>query len=249
MTIQEMHYDFKMKFNKIDSQRNRNLLVPEIDWLLNEAEQLFVNLVAFPRVPSPLGFEKIQRNTDDIRTALIFTEFTISSGAGSETGGEDPSPMPGSTVVLLPALYQYFIRATVEMTKGSCSTKGRVMIHQHDDIVESDTFYNSSFEWQEVTASFIGNLFIIKNPNDTSISKVILYYIRRRPYMHFASGFPGGTYTLPGAAAPLTGVQHCVLPIHTHGQIVDIAVAMAAGKIQASDYQIKLSKLSVNQLL
>ena len=37
MNIREMHYDFKKKFNKIDSQKNRNLLVPEIDWSLNEA--------------------------------------------------------------------------------------------------------------------------------------------------------------------------------------------------------------------
>ena len=26
MTTREMHYDFKRKFNKIDSQKNRNLL-------------------------------------------------------------------------------------------------------------------------------------------------------------------------------------------------------------------------------
>jgi len=37
MTTKEMHYDFKQKFNKIDSQKNKGLLVPEIDWLLNEA--------------------------------------------------------------------------------------------------------------------------------------------------------------------------------------------------------------------
>ena len=48
MTIQDMHYDFKKKLNKIDSQQNRNLLIPEIDWTLNEAQELFVKITAFP---------------------------------------------------------------------------------------------------------------------------------------------------------------------------------------------------------
>ena len=38
MNISEMHYDFKKKLNKVDSEQNRNLLVPEIDWALNEAQ-------------------------------------------------------------------------------------------------------------------------------------------------------------------------------------------------------------------
>jgi hypothetical protein len=49
MTIKEMHYDFKRKFNKVDSQKNRNILVPEIDLYLNEAEEIFVKLIAEPR--------------------------------------------------------------------------------------------------------------------------------------------------------------------------------------------------------
>jgi hypothetical protein len=37
------------KFNKVDSQKNRNILVPEIDLYLNEAEEIFVKLIAEPR--------------------------------------------------------------------------------------------------------------------------------------------------------------------------------------------------------
>ena len=49
MNAPEMHYDFKKKFNKIDSNNNRNLLVPEIDWTLNEAQDLYIKMVAEPR--------------------------------------------------------------------------------------------------------------------------------------------------------------------------------------------------------
>ena len=44
-----MHYDFKKKLNKIDSQQKKNLLIPEIDWTLNEAQNLYVDIIAQPR--------------------------------------------------------------------------------------------------------------------------------------------------------------------------------------------------------
>jgi len=70
MTIKEMHYDFKKKLNKVDSQQYKNLLVPEIDWTLNEAQELFVKMVAKPRTKSYTGFELNQRTIDDIRTLV-----------------------------------------------------------------------------------------------------------------------------------------------------------------------------------
>ena len=58
MTIQDMHYDFKKKLDKIDSQQNKNLLIPEIDWVLNEAQEMFVKIVAFPKKYEYLGLRK-----------------------------------------------------------------------------------------------------------------------------------------------------------------------------------------------
>ncbi len=57
MNIKEMHYDFKQKLNKIDSQQYRNLRVPEIDWKINEAYEVFVKSIAEPRVNNHLGFD------------------------------------------------------------------------------------------------------------------------------------------------------------------------------------------------
>ena len=42
LNVQEMHYDFKIKFNKLDSNDYRDFQVPEIDWLLNEAQEIFL---------------------------------------------------------------------------------------------------------------------------------------------------------------------------------------------------------------
>ena len=50
MNIREMHYDVKKKINKLDSQQNRNLLIPEIDWALNEAMSLFIKMICLLRL-------------------------------------------------------------------------------------------------------------------------------------------------------------------------------------------------------
>ena len=36
-------YDFKMKLNKIDSQQYRNLIIPQVDWILNEGSRNFLS--------------------------------------------------------------------------------------------------------------------------------------------------------------------------------------------------------------
>jgi len=55
-----MHYDLKVKLNKVDSQQYRNLLIPEIDWALNEAQNIFIKNIAEPRKMQQMfdfGFE------------------------------------------------------------------------------------------------------------------------------------------------------------------------------------------------
>lgn len=42
MTIQDIHYDFKVKIDKVDSLSKKNFLANEIDWIVNEAIKIFV---------------------------------------------------------------------------------------------------------------------------------------------------------------------------------------------------------------
>ena len=98
-----MHYDFKQKLNKLDSQQYRNLRIPEIDWKLNEAQELFVKMVAKPRSNNLLGFETSQRTIDDIRELVC----------------EHTAPI-NNNLVSLPADYWYFLGAKSLMKKGIC---------------------------------------------------------------------------------------------------------------------------------
>lgn len=232
MTIKQMHYDFKKKLNKIDSQQYRNLLVPEIDWTLNEAQELFVKIVAKPRKNPSLGFELNQRTIDDIRTLVLNNQCLGVL----------------NNVVELPDNYWHFIKADITMTKGNCNNvKARLHIRQHDDDFENSPFDKSSFEWRTVNGLFFDGGIKLHDDGTFTNNELCISYIKRPIYIHNAEDFRGGTYTIPGGAT-LTGFQDCELPEHTHREIVDIAVLIATGEIQAPDYQIKQAKLNLNQL-
>ena len=232
MTISEMHYDFKKKLNKVDSEQNRNLLVPEIDWALNEAQELFIKMVAEPRQRSFLGFEKSQRTIDDIRTIVESEQVvTITNG-----------------VAPFPERYLFFLKAEVLMDKGNCrGVKGRLHVRQHDDEFENSPFDKSSFEWRIVNGLFITEGVKVFDDGTFTNKSLVLSYIRKPSYIHNANAFRNGTYQLPSGRV-LEGTVDCELPEHTHREIVDIAVAMVSGELLSNDYQVKLSKLNINEL-
>ena len=230
MNIKEMHYDFKMKLNKVDSQQYKNLRIPEIDWVLNEAAELFVKMVAEPRIRTYLGFEKSQRNIDDIRTLVKDVELPFIND-----------------LITLPQDYMYYLRGRVSMSKNSCTKLGTLKIKQHDDEYEISPFDNSSFEWGEVNGVFNSGGIVIEDAEDFNVISLKLSYIMQQPYMHDAEDFPGGTYnTLAGVT--LSGTQDCILPNQTHREVIDIAVLLITGQLQMPDYQVKLAKLNLNNL-
>lgn len=232
MTIKEMHYDFKRKLNKIDSQQYANLVIPEIDWILNEAVELFVKLVAKPREKSFRGFEKSQRSIDDVRT-LVVNETCI-------TINDD--------VATLPENYWHFVRADVYASKGVCENqKLNFHVRQHDDDFEESPFDRSNFEWRKVNGVFFDQGVKFYTDGTFVLEEFCMSYIRKHVYMHNAEDFRNGSYSLPSGVF-LEGTQNCELPEHTHREIVDIAVLMATGEMQVPDYQVKLQKLNFNKL-
>lgn len=239
MTIRDMHYDFKQKLNKIDSQKYRNLKVPEIDWKLNEALEIFIKLVAEPRLRQSFGFEINQRTIDDIRPLVVNQSF-VNGNCISTAQFDDVS-----SVVVLPDDYLHHISSNVIATKASCENKKiRTTVREHDDEYENDTFESSSFEWRVVNIRFIKEGIRIFTGGDFTVSHLCLDYIKKPVLIHNAQDYVGGTYTLNGVA--LTGSQDCELPDSTHRTIVDIAVLITSGDLQFPDYNIKSEKLRLS---
>lgn len=237
MTIKEMQYDIKFKLNKVDSQQYRNLRIPELDWVINEAYEIFVKSVAEPRTSNYLGFETSQRTIDDIRTIVVNDKNII------------PTKLDNKTYVLsLPQDYMFYISASVVITKKNCSDRiARAILRQHDDRFESSPFDNSSFEWKEVNIRFYEDGIKLFTDGTFDIKEVKLNYIRKHAYIHNAQDFlPTGSYKLPSGTL-LTGSQDCELPTQTHREIVDIAVLILTNNLELPTYQLKQAKVNLNQ--
>lgn len=240
MNSREMHYDYKQKLNKIDSQKYRNLKVPEIDWKLQEAQELFVKMIAEPRVRSQFGFEMNQRTIDDVRTLVV--NQTEESGTCMTCTKQTED----SYIAELPEDYWFLVSAKAIGTKGKCKNKVlQVRVKQHDDEDEVSPFDRSSFEWREVNIKFTSDGIRIFTDGTFEISKLCLNYIRRPKLIHNAQDYVNGTYTtLRGEV--LTGSQDCELPEGTHREIVDLAVFITATDLGVPNIQAKQQKIKLN---
>lgn len=234
MDIKGMHYDYKKKLNKVDSQQYRNFRIPEIDWVLNEAVEVFVKLIAKPRISNHLGFERTQRTIDDIRT-IVQEE-------------DEANPITGvNNNFQLPSDYWHYISSSVLMQKQGCSDKkAKVFIRQQDDEFETSPFDKSSFEWRTVNGIIVQEKIKLFD-DDTFINKELyLGYIKRPNYIHNAEDFNANGYNLPDGTV-LTGSVNCELPDHTHREIVDIAVLITTGELENQlGYQFKKEKFNLN---
>lgn len=242
MTVQAMHYDFKQKLNKIDSQKNRDLLVPEIDWKLNEAQEVLVKLIAQPRLRKELGFEINQRSIDDIRTIVV--NQTLPNAIVPTTYDEN------SYIANLPTDYWFYIKSIIYCKKDNCEeTKmKRVVLNQHDDEHEERFFSISSFEWREINIRFNKDGLRIFTDGTFQPTKILYEYLKQPRLIHNAADWEGGSYnTLDGVT--LTGRQDCELPIGMHKEIVDMAVKIAAGDLSLPDYMVKKDKLASNGII
>jgi hypothetical protein len=185
MTVKDMHYDFKKKANKVDSEKYRNLLIPEIDWILNEACELFVKLVLQPKSKDVSNMQVTQGTIDDIYT-LIKHE-------------QDPESVYNviSNTSYLPANYWYYLSSNVNMSRGTCTNiEGKVFIRQHGDEFEKSPFDRSSFDWRTVNAVFYDKG-IRFYADDFTVDTFNISYVRRLKYIHNAEDYRDGKYILP----------------------------------------------------
>lgn len=241
MDVRGMHYDFKRKLNRLDSQKNRNLLIPEIDWILTEAQEVFIKAIAVPRYRQGLGFEINQRSIDDIKT-IVKKQFFENNECIVAVRIDD-----FTYKVALPTDYSYKTSARVIATKSTCTNiilKARSV--QDDDLTQETSFSKPSFEWRETNIMFSSDGILIKSDGSFVPTHLCLNYIKKAPRIHNAQDTATHQYYLPDKTTLLTGSQNCVLPAHTHSEIVDIAVLLATTDM-LSDFQIKQFKTTLTE--
>lgn len=233
VVIEKLHYLFKRGVDKIDSQRNRNFYIPEIDLYFNEAYILLIKTIAKPRFFRGLGFEINSRTTSDIHT-MVATDFSLAVA---------------DNIVELPLDYLYDIKHQALISKGNCKEvkTRKVAVYQHADDYNNNPFFRSDFDWREL-AVVMNDKGIELMVDDFTVDEYLLSYIKKHSYMHYAEGYEGGSYIdLDGNT--LTGKQDCLLPEPACYDLVDIAVYLALGDINSPELQTKINKLSFNQIL
>lgn len=242
-TIKNMHYDFKQKLNRLDSNKYIGLQIPQIDRKLNEALSLYILLVVEPRIKNQMGFETNQRTIDDIKI-LVKNNVELTLSDLHDTNDKEAS---------MPDDYLYYISSgQLLATKDGCENKEmKTTVIKHDNRSNESEFYNSNFEWRECNIRFFdGGIRLFQN--DFTITKFTINYIKVHPYIHNAEDFTGGTYTLPDGTVLGITVPYvdCILPLITHNEIVDLAVLLTTGDLELpSAYQFKNNTLKINQLL
>ena len=238
MLIREMHYDFKIKADKVDSLKTRNFLPAEIDWLLNLAIQNFVD-------NKYNDFESVQDLTDQLSSLVIKSPTVIQPGVAVTTAATGVYQMKLSDLAFP---YLHLVRLNALATKTGCSNKimkGNEVTHDTLDKVLLSPFEGPNFNWLNLPYVFgqstsnnggESSIYLYTN-GEFGITEVYPEYLRIPIQVFF-----GGYTSLNQAYTPLNPPVDCDLPVAYHRRIVDIAVAEASDYINKPDFPQKLQK-------
>lgn len=240
MTIAEAHYQFKLNMDRIDSLSKQDFNVAEIDWLLNEAQLVFVKQRASQSNQKRQGFEASQKRIDDLSTLVI--KYPVQAGLV-------PVLDDGVYEIDLSNLsYKYLqlVSASAEVKLSEdCLKKVPLRFIQHDDYLTAirDPFNSGSLEFIPFNygrSSNGGSTSLYVYPNDYIITFVYPEYIK------YPSQVSYGNYTyIDGNNYATTDFE---LPDHTHQEIVDIACQIASLNIENPEYlQLKQGKVFIHE--
>lgn len=249
MTIQDIHYDFKVKIDKVDSLSKKNFLANEIDWIVNEAIKIFVKQRYGQNNLKRAGFESIQKRTDDLRTLQIKSPTALQPGVVPVQHQGDIYEFRISDFKFP---YQFLTRLTAKAKKDNCTKVIKVRQTQHDDLSTAldDEFFKPDFVWGEAlaveartdeTQDKKGSIYVYTD--DFEIVEIYPEYLKEPNKVWI------GTYnTRDGLHRIGDPPIECDLPTHTHNEIVDLAVAECSRIIEHPQfYQLRQQKLKENE--
>ena len=237
MDVRTMHLYFKERLQKVDSQQNRNFLIPQIDMLLNHAQDVFIHRVAEPvRNKRNYGFEVNQKVIDELSSLVVSQTSSCQAPLVLLTDNKYQATLPDD--------YMFYISSTVHCSTDVCQDiPVRLTIRQHDDKFDSGAFDKSDLFWGIVNGTFYDGGIMIYANDDFAPTSLCMNYLRKPAYIHNAADFQTGTYTLPDGT-PLTNRQDCELPDTAHNEIIDLAVMIAQGNLASP--AIQYSQVKVN---
>jgi hypothetical protein len=242
MDVNSLHYEFKLKMDRVDSLSQQDFNVAEIDWLLNEAQLVFVKRrYSGLSNPKQRGFENTQKRIDDLSTLVIkYPEQPPLTATLLDTGVYE--------VVLADTVapYLFLVDAYTDLNvDADCIIRGvPLKFIQHDDIRRTlkDPFNEPSLEFipYNIGRSSSGSgssIYVYGGKLPASyINSVYIEYVK------YPSRISFGGYQYINGVTYSTATSE--LPEQTHSELVDIACELAALNIENPEY-IQLKQLKV----
>jgi hypothetical protein len=221
MDITNMHNEFKLLMDKVDSAGSPNFLSTEIDMFLNAAIERFVAKRAFGNNPRRTGFEEDQKRRDDLRNLI-----TTASSFNLTTEG----PKPNSLLVNLPDDYRHAINEETQIVYGNNISKRvgvKPITHDRYNKIVDDPF-NKPNKTNIYRLDSGENTVELIYAEGTSILNYYLRYLKN-----------------PAIVDKINSVN-CDLAKHTHREIVRMAVLEALENTENPRYQS--SKIELNEI-
>lgn len=266
MRIEEQHYDFKIKKDKVDSLQKRNFNPAQIDWLLNEAIWIWIKINYGLNNKNRVGFEVTEHRIQDLKNLHIKSPSTLQPAL---TPIEIQADEWELDLRDLNFEHLFTTRVRAKITKDNCTKVVGVTTTQTDDLNESmyDPFNKPSFLYNRVLGVYgksldltgtdlnlygIGSLYLYTD--DFDIEEVYVDYIK------YPNRVWIGTYDLTNDLKPKSGSNtyiyqagvnppvHCDINSHAHNEIVDIAVMLASQLVEDPNLvQLALLKTQSNK--
>jgi hypothetical protein len=236
MDIAEMHLEFKIFRDAVDSNAYPEMLDEEIDVYLNEAMDRVVKLRYGKNNLYRKGFEEIQKRTDDLKELVVsrFSNLSLVSqytSVGKNVFRADLSPgglyNDAAQTSSATEEYMFYIKAQVNTTSTNCPNGkySSLDLMQHDDLlsIANDPF-NKPSTGNPKGFFEEGDLFIWTT-DDGTLTKFLVTFIKKPIRMDLS---------IPTS---------CELSEHLHKEIVQTAVDISLENLQSPRVQTNIKNM------
>lgn len=226
MIVEQFHREFDITLDKVASEAYPEFLPAEKDYYLNEAQDRFIKTRYGKNNIYGVGFEEIQKRTDDLKNLVKSRFCTVSTVSHYSESGENIFRADINSLYSDEALitvssdeYMLYLKSSAKTCIGTCCKYFKVKLVQQDDLasVANDPF-NKPRADRPIIFFEDGNIFIWVDQG-TTVQSMLVTFIKRPVQINI------GTYGLPKV--------ECELSEYTHREIVQMAVQIALENISS----------------
>lgn len=230
MNIAQFHREFKIAFDKADSEAYPEFLDGEIDYYLNEAQDRFIKQRYGVNNIYRAGYEQIQKRTDDLKALVVSRYASISpvnhyTVVGDNVYRADISDLFTDVDVTLqaPEEYMLFVKAIAQTCVNDCCEWSKVKLVQQDDLSSLTLDPFNKPKVNKPIIFFEDNDIFVWTADGATIGGVLVTFIKRPAQMNL--GTYGGVLT------------QCELSEYTHKEILQQSVRIALENIESPRQQ------------